>query len=97
MGIRNDNYNHLILYANFKTAIHKMILNPPPTFEEFNSITIKSFIDNYEKIIKKIDKYKKYHNKFLNLQIYSMSEKLNYINLKESIEELYNTIINNNN
>ncbi len=95
-GIRNDNYNQLVLYANFKTAIHKMILNPPPTFEEFNSITIKSFIDNYEKIIKKIEKNKKFHNKFLNLQIYSMNEKLNYIDLKKSIEDLYNDIINQN-
>ena len=95
-GIRNDNYNQLVLYANFKTAIHKMILNPPSTFEEFNSITIKSFIDNYEKIIKKIEKNKKFHNKFLNLQIYSMNEKLNYIDLKQSIEDLYNNIINQN-
>ena len=73
-----------------------MILNPPSTFEEFNSITIKSFIDNYEKIIKKIEKNKKFHNKFLNLQIYSMNEKLNYIDLKQSIEDLYNNIINQN-
>ena len=96
MGIRNDNYNHLILYANFKTAIHKMILNPPPTFEEFNSITIKSFIDNYEKIIKKIEKNMKYNNKNFNLQFYNMNEKLNYIDLKKSIEDLYHNILNEN-
>ena len=44
--IRNESYNNIILYENFRTAIHMMIVHTPPTFEEFNSITIKNFIDN---------------------------------------------------
>jgi ubiquitin-protein ligase len=95
-GIKNDNYNNLLLYENFRTAIHKMILTPPPTFEEFNSITIKYFIDNYQNIIDKIDKNITKNNKCFNLAFYNMSCKLNYIEVKESIISLYNNIINNN-
>tara|TARA_B100001564_G_scaffold355343_1_gene367466 strand:- start:291 stop:992 length:702 start_codon:yes stop_codon:yes gene_type:complete len=93
-GIRNENYNSILLYENFKTAIHHMILHPPSTFEDFNSITIKHFIDNYDKIIDKIDKNMSKNNKFLSIAFYNMSSKLNYIETKEALINLYNTIIN---
>lgn len=92
-GIRNTNYNILLTYHNFKTAIHKMILNPPLTFEDFNSITIKYFIDNYEKIIKKIDENMDKHDKSYFLNIYNMSDKLNYIDVKKNIYDLHKNII----
>lgn len=92
-GIRNTNYNILLTYHNFKTAIYKMILNPPLTFEDFNSITIKYFIDNYEKIIKKIDENMDKHDKSYFLNVYNMSDKLNYIDLKKNISDLHKNII----
>ncbi len=96
LGLKNDNYNTLLLYENFKTAIYKMILNPPPTFEDFNSITIKYFIDNYNKIINKIDNNMNKQNKSYSLSIYSMNDKLNYKEVKNMIETLYNNILTSN-
>lgn len=95
-GIRNDNYNNLVLYANFNTAICQMILNPPHSFDEFNSITIKHFIDNYELILQKIENNMKYDNKLFNVQIYNMCENINYTDLKKSMKELYANILNQN-
>lgn len=96
LGVKNDNYNTLLLYENFKTSIYKMILNPPPTFEEFNSITIKHFIDNYNKIIDKIDNNMNKQNKSYSLSIYSMNDKLNYKEVKNMIETLHNNILTSN-
>ena len=95
-GIKNTNYNILITYNNFKTAIYKMIIEPPMNFEYFNSITIKHFIDNYELILKKIEENVKYDNKLFNVQIYNMNERINYTDLKKSMEELYANILNQN-
>lgn len=92
-GIKNINYNILLRYNNFKTAIYKMITNPPLTFEYFNSITIKHFIENYDNIIKNIEKNIDKHDKFYFLNIYNMSEKLDYIGIKKNINDLYKNII----
>ena len=81
-GTRNENYNNILLYENFKTAI-------------YNMITIKHFIDNYDKIIDKIDKNMSKNNKFLSIAFYNMNSKLNYKDTKESIINLYNDIMNN--
>lgn len=92
-GIKNINYNILLTYSNFKTAIYKMITSPPLTFEYFNSITIKHFIENYDNIIKNIEKNIDKHDKFYFLNIYTMSEKLDYIGIKKNINDLYKNII----
>jgi len=92
-GIKNTNYNILLTYNNFKTSIHKMIISPPLTFEYFNSITIKLFIDNYETILKNIETNIDKHDKFYYLNIYNMSDKLDYILLKKNINDLYKSII----
>ena len=95
--IRNESYNNIILYENFRTAIHMMIVHTPPTFEEFNSITIKNFIDNYDKILEKINKNMDKNNKVYSLNFYNMNNTvLNYEEVKINIEELYNNIINMN-
>lgn len=95
-GNRNENYNTLITYENFKTAIYKMIVTPPSSFDVFNSITIKSFIDNYDKIIEKINKELNKNEKFINVSVYNMSDKLYYNNLKNDIISLRNDIIKSN-
>jgi ubiquitin-protein ligase len=92
-GIKNTNYNILLTYNNFKTAIYKMITNPPLTFEYFNSITIKHFIENYDNIIKNIEKNIDKHNEFYFLNIYDMKDKLDYIGIKKNINDLYKNII----
>ena len=92
-GIKNTNYNILLTYNNFKTAIYKMITNPPLTFEYFNSITIKHFIENYDNIIKNIEKNIDKHNEFYFLNIYDMKDKLDYIGIKKNINNLYKNII----
>jgi hypothetical protein len=95
-GIKNINYNILLTYNNFRTAIYKMIVNPPLTFEEFNSITIKNFIDNYEKIIENIDKNMDKNDKSYHFNFYNMGEKLNYIEVKNKLSNLYKNIIESN-
>ena len=92
-GIRNINYNILLTYENFKTAIHKMIVNPPMTFEYFNSITIKHFIENYEKIMEKVESNMDKNEKSYFLNFYNMSDKLNYIGLKKNLSDLHTNII----
>lgn len=92
-GVKNTNYNILLTYNNFKTAIYKMITNPPLTFEYFNSITIKHFIENYDNIIKNIEKNIDKHDEFYFLNIYNMREKLDYIGIKKNINDLYKNII----
>lgn len=92
-SIKNTNYNILLTYENFKTAIYKMILTPPNTFEYFNSITIKHFIENYEHIIEKIDNNMDKNDKSFFINLYNMSDKLDYINLKKNICELHTNII----
>jgi len=92
-GIKNTNYNILITYNNFKTAIYKMIIEPPMNFEYFNSITIKHFIDNYENILNNIENNLDKHDNFYHLNIYNMSEKPNYLLLKKNISDLYKSII----
>ena len=95
-GVRNTNYNILLTYNNFKTAIYKMILEPPLLFFDFNSITIKHFVDNYDKILKNIKKNNKYDTKSFHLNVYNMTEKLDYTLIQKSIEDLYENIIKNN-
>ena len=92
-GIKNTNYNILLTYNNFKTAIYKMITNPPLTFEYFNSITIKHFIENYDNIIKNIEKNIDKHNEFYFLNIYDMKDKLDYIGIKKNKNDFYKNII----
>ena len=70
-----------------------MITNPPLTFEYFNSITIKHFIENYDNIIKNIEKNIDKHNEFYFLNIYDMKDKLDYIGIKKNINDLYKNII----
>ena len=92
-GIKNINYNTLLTYNNFKTAIYKMIVEPPSTFEYFNSIKIINFIDNFKNIIKNIEKNIDKHDNYFHLNIYNISEKLDYISIKENIDDLYKNII----
>jgi len=95
-GIRNINYNVLLTYDNFRTAIYKMIINPPLTFEEFNSITMKHFVEHYDKIIENIDKNMDKQDKSYHFNFYSMGEKLNYIDIKNKLSDLYKNIIESN-
>ena len=82
---------------NFNTAVYKILKNIPNDFDYFTPIITKLFIDNYEKIIKIIDDNLHYDSKIVDCNIYQMKNKLEYINLKKLIEELYNFILDNSN
>ena len=73
-----------------------MLNNIPNTFEYFNSIIIKNFIDNYDKIKKKLEENLHKNNKEIEFSLYRMKEKLNYNNLKELLNDLYENILNLN-
>ena len=96
LGIKNKNYNELILYENFRTAIYGMLNNIPKTFEYFNSIIIKNFIDNYDKINKKLDNNLHKNEKEIEFSLYRMKEKLYYSDLKILINNLYENILHLN-
>ena len=96
MGIKNKNYNELILYENFRTSIYGMLNNIPNTFEYFNPIIIKNFIDNYDKIKKNLEDNLHKNNKEIEFSLYRMKEKLNYNNLKELLNNLYKNILHLN-
>ena len=95
-GIRNKNYNDIILYQNFKTAIYGMLNNIPKTFDYFMPIITKTFMDNYNNIMKKIDKNLDKQDKYIELDIYNMKEKLDYNEIKTLLNLYYNNILNEN-
>jgi len=96
-SVRNKNYNDLILFENFRTAIYKMIINTPPSFDYFNSIMLKTFIENYTNIIKKIDMNINKNNKIVTFDLFHMKEKLEYDVVKTLITDLHKSIIADNN
>tara|TARA_Y100000741_G_C18105373_1_gene498589 strand:+ start:55 stop:765 length:711 start_codon:yes stop_codon:yes gene_type:complete len=93
---RNTNYNKLVLYENLNTAIYKTLKSIPQNFIYFNSIIIKIFIDNYDKIIKIIENNLYQDKKFIDSHIYQMKGTLNYNELNINIIKLYNSIISDN-
>lgn len=92
-GIRNKNYNNILLYQNFNTAIVGMINKIPNTFDYFLPIITKSFIDNIEHIKKKIEDNLDKQNKYIELDVYSMKETLDYLNIQKLITNLYDNIL----
>ena len=95
--VRNKNYNDLILFENFRTAIYKMILNTPISFDYFNSIMLKTFIENYNNIIKKIDQNINKNNRVVTFDLFHMKEKLEYNVVKTLLINLHKSIIEDNN
>ena len=91
-GQKNMNYNILLTYENFKTSIYKMIQNTPNTFENFKSIMIEQFINNYDKILESLENNMDKHDKTYHLNIYNMKQKLDYIELKKNITLLHKNI-----
>tara|TARA_Y100000389_G_C17307294_1_gene436079 strand:- start:529 stop:906 length:378 start_codon:yes stop_codon:yes gene_type:complete len=92
-GLRNNNYNNILLYQNFNTAIVGMINKIPNTFDYFLPIITKSFIDNIEHIKKKIENNLDKQNKYIEFDVYSMKETLDYLNVQKLITNLYNDIL----
>lgn len=93
---RNTNYNKIILFENFNTAIYKIIKNIPKNFDYFTPIITKLFIDNYKKIIEIVDNNLHNDSRIIDSGIYQMKNKLEYNNIKKLLEELYNYIILHN-
>lgn len=90
-----EKYNSIIKYANLKYSVYHLQDNYflPSKFEIFKEIITNNFKNNYEKIIKYIDKLqsckenKKKHD--ISVTIYNMSNiQIDYKTLRKEIEKL---------
>ena len=85
----NSNYNTLIKYENIRIGIHNMIKNTPRGFEPFHPIMRNHFISQYDKIIKKLGKLKKYHNTSIQSpKIFKFSKTIDVDGLKSKLKTL---------
>ena len=92
-----NNYNNIIHYRNYDTAIYEMLKNnlkddsPLKYFMVFKEIMMENFIKNAPAILEDISKQsaKKINNSFLSTSIYSMKATLSYAHLYKKIKNLY--------
>ena len=97
---RIGNYDDIIYYENFNTAIYKMIVNEDERFEFFKPIMIQYFHENYEKIIKNYEIFvdrmlKKYEKHPITFNaVYSMRYKPNFDKTRSNLESYYNLLNN---
>ena len=91
LGDRCQKYNQVIQYHNFKTAIYGMLLNPPPKFEVFLPVMKTYFHQQIESIIENIDLSisKSPKMSLLISPMYGMTVKIDYVGLKNDLNELY--------
>tara|TARA_B100001175_G_C19513178_1_gene645304 strand:+ start:3266 stop:3970 length:705 start_codon:yes stop_codon:yes gene_type:complete len=95
-SVRNKNYNILITYENFNTAICNILINIPCDYILFMPIITKSFLDNYNNIIDKIEQHYIYNNKLIDCSIYTMKDVIDYNKVKNQLIKLYNNLIEKN-
>lgn len=82
----NSNYNTLIKYENIRIGIYNMLQNTPRGFESFRPIMWHHFISKYDKIVKNIDKLKKYNNTCIHSpKIFKFSKNINLDELKTKL------------
>tara|TARA_B100001094_G_scaffold330728_1_gene396695 strand:- start:53 stop:754 length:702 start_codon:yes stop_codon:yes gene_type:complete len=89
---RVDNYTKIIEHENYSIAIIKMLETQPSGFECFKDIMMDYFINNYDKLINKIDKLKKNDGKLITSNFYNLRIKLNYSNIKKNLETLLDNL-----
>ena len=89
-------YNFIIEHANIRVGILKMIKDPPPGFNMFNTDISNYFLNNYNWYEEKCLKYlKNEKNKTLiKSPIYSWTEDVDFNNLLSEITDLKNTLLN---
>lgn len=89
-------YNEILTFKNFQVAIYGM-LSANKTFKESNpelyEIVKGHFIDNYSKLMERIQS-KKTYNKTISMSVYNMNIHINYTNIINNITLLYNHLTN---
>ena len=98
---RIGNYDDIIYFENFNTAIYKMLVSEDQRFEIFKPIMIQYYHENYDKIMKNYDlfidrmlkKYKK-HPIIFNA-VYSMQYRPNFKKTRDNLTSYYNLLGNN--
>jgi hypothetical protein len=97
-----DNYNKIVRYRNYDTAIVEMITShlhidkPLKTFMSFKPIIIETFLKNAPSILKDIHDQRIQHGNEtkLSTSLYSMFAKLSYNDLHSKMDTLYKKCLN---
>ena len=84
-------YNEYIRFNTFDFAIYEMLKNKDH-FPYFNDIIEKYFIDNYDRLINKMESLNKLDGKIMKTFIWGHSVKINYNELITKYHELYETL-----
>jgi len=104
---RIKNYDDVIYYENFNTAIYKMLIKDDIRFEVFQPIMQEYYFNNYDKIMKNYDilterLFNEYKNHPITFNaIYSMIYKPEFKKTRDNLESYYELLkiknINNDN
>jgi len=97
-----DNYNKIVQYRNYDTAIVEMITNhlhidkPLKSFMSFKPIIMETFLKNAPSILKDIHDQRIQHGNEtkLSTSLYNMFAKLSYDDLHSKMEALYKKCLN---
>lgn len=90
-----NNYNQIIEYSNYRYSLLGMLYeeNIMSEFIGFFSLIKTTFFQNYENIIKNLEKLetskKNNNNETISITIYSITEHIDYKSLKEEIKNMY--------
>lgn len=91
-------YNEILTFKNFQVAIYGMLSSK--SFKESNAelydIVKNHFIENYDKIMERIQK-KKTYNKTISISVYNLNIHINYTNLINNLNLLYSDLTNKHN
>tara|TARA_Y200000002_G_C22534559_1_gene601222 strand:+ start:27 stop:797 length:771 start_codon:yes stop_codon:yes gene_type:complete len=91
---RSIEYNEYIRFHTYEFAIYEM-LKSESHFPYFKDVIESYFIQNYEKIIKKLNELTKLDGKVMKTFIWGHSIKINYSELITKFQELYENLKNN--
>ena len=88
-------YNDIIKYRNYEVAIYQMITYEkiPPLFSSFYTYVKKHFIENYDKIMERLEKESKKDIKDIRTGLYNMTCKTDYCLLYKLMNETSKKIL----
>jgi len=95
-NVKNDDprsieYNEYIRFHTLDFAIYEMLINKDH-FPYFTNVIEKYFVDNYHRLIDKLNKLKELDDKIMKTFIWNHSIKINYSELIGKYSSLYETL-----
>jgi CRISPR/Cas system CSM-associated protein Csm2 small subunit len=89
-----QNYTEIIMYKNYEVAICDMIERSDikNDFPELHEIIIKHFYENYDNILRRIEKNVT-EDKTMTTKIYGMKINICYVNLQARLVNIYKSLI----